>query len=187
MGDDTWVNLYPSDFYSAFPFDSFNVKDLHTVDNGVMHHMFDEFAKGDDWSFIIGHMLGVDHVGHRYYSNHPLMATKLGQVNKFIADLIDAMPEDTVLFVMGDHGMTDDGNHGGASRKETGSVIFVHSNKQFPDVGATSSRQVFQIDLVPTLSLLLGIPIPFNNLGTVMPEMLFDATTIPDAFYLNAL
>ncbi|KAJ2451125.1 mannose-ethanolamine phosphotransferase gpi13 [Coemansia sp. RSA 2336] len=32
-------------------------------------------------------------------------------------------------------------------------------------------RSVSQIDLVSTLSLSLGLPIPFNNLGSVIPEM----------------
>ena len=41
MGDDTWESMYP-DFYKSFPFESFNVKDLHTVDEGVIEHMFDE-------------------------------------------------------------------------------------------------------------------------------------------------
>lgn len=36
---------------------------------------------------------------------------------------------------------------------------------------ANRLHTVRQIDLVPTLSLLLGLPIPFNNLGTVIPEL----------------
>jgi phosphopentomutase len=32
-----------------------------------------------------------------------------------VQEVINAMDEDTVLLVCGDHGMTDDGNHGGAS------------------------------------------------------------------------
>src|SRR6266702_4538929 len=43
-------------------------------------------------------------------------------------------------------------------------------HKTFPGEPA-SHRSVQQIDLVPTLSLLLGLPIPFNNLGTVIPEL----------------
>lgn len=31
-----------------------------------------------------------------------------------------------------------------------------------------------QIDIVPTLALLLGVPIPYSNLGTVIEE-LFDS------------
>jgi phosphatidylinositol glycan class O len=34
------------------------------------------------------------------------------------------MSNDTVLMVIGDHGMTEDGNHGGDSDEETGTVIF---------------------------------------------------------------
>ena len=35
MGDDTWLQLFPSAFALAQPFPSFNVHDLHTVDDGV--------------------------------------------------------------------------------------------------------------------------------------------------------
>ena len=28
-------------------------------------------------SLVIGHMLGVDHIGHTYYANHPVMERKL--------------------------------------------------------------------------------------------------------------
>jgi len=34
-----------------------------------------------------------------------------------------------------------------------------------------SYRAVSQIDIVPTISLLLGVPIPFSNLGTVITEL----------------
>lgn len=36
---------------------------------------------------------------------------------------------------------------------------------------SSSGRRVAQIDLVPTVSLLLGTPIPFGNLGSVIPEL----------------
>lgn len=42
------------------------------------------------------------------------------------------MDEDTTLLVFGDHGMTDDGNHGGASLNELRSVLFSYSKKGFP-------------------------------------------------------
>jgi phosphatidylinositol glycan class O len=40
MGDDTWLGLFPDAFYESYPFDSFNVQDLDTVDNGVIDHLF---------------------------------------------------------------------------------------------------------------------------------------------------
>lgn len=45
---------------------------------------------------------------------------------------------------------------------------------------------VDQIDLVPTTSLLLGVPIPFSNLGSVI-ESLFDADIVGEALRLNAV
>lgn len=35
MGDDTWKGLLPNSFDKLYPFDSFNVMDLDTVDDGV--------------------------------------------------------------------------------------------------------------------------------------------------------
>ena len=83
MGDDTWVNLFPGRFKRSYPFPSFNVKDLHTVDNGVIRNLLPELRK-DDWDVLIGHFLGVDHCGHRYGPNHPAMAEKLTQMDEVL-------------------------------------------------------------------------------------------------------
>lgn len=40
MGDDTWENLFPKKFHRSLPFPSFNVKDLHTVDSGILQHLY---------------------------------------------------------------------------------------------------------------------------------------------------
>ncbi|KAM9964804.1 hypothetical protein ACTFIW_004590 [Dictyostelium discoideum] len=46
-------------------------------------------------------------------------------------------------------------------------------------------KEISQVDLVPTLSLLLGLPIPKNSLGSLIPE-LFEKF-IPSEQYLRAL
>ena len=38
-GDDTWAKVFPHGFTEAHPYPSFNVKDLHGVDNGVIKHL----------------------------------------------------------------------------------------------------------------------------------------------------
>lgn len=43
------------------------------------------------------------------------------------SDVIHAMSDDTVLFVMGDHGMTKTGDHGGDSTDEVEAALFVYS------------------------------------------------------------
>ena len=70
-------------FKRSYPFPSFNVQDLHTVDKGVKKHLLPEIERGD-FSLLIGHFLGVDHCGHRYAPDHPAMADKLTEMNDVI-------------------------------------------------------------------------------------------------------
>ena len=42
---------------------------------------------------------------------------------------METLNEDTVLFVMGDHGMTRTGDHGGDSDDEIDAALFVYSAK----------------------------------------------------------
>jgi phosphatidylinositol glycan class O len=193
MGDDTWLTVFPDSFHSnmSHPFDSFNVEDLHTVDNGVIEHLFPlltDHTHARDWDLLIGHFLGVDHVGHRVGPDHPTMLTKQEIMNEVLAHVVEALADDTLLVLLGDHGMDRKGDHGGDSDLEVSAGMWIYSKGPklsyghdyvpkelrpttvFP--GATvPHRFVQQIDLVPTLSLLLGLPIPFNNLGTVIPEL----------------
>jgi GPI ethanolamine phosphate transferase 3 subunit O len=83
IGDDTWTSLYPGRFAREFPFPSFNVWDLDTVDQGVVQHLEPQL-KTHDWDLIIGHFLGVDHCGHRYGPDHTEMTRKLGEMDIFI-------------------------------------------------------------------------------------------------------
>ncbi|XP_046403126.1 GPI ethanolamine phosphate transferase 3 [Ischnura elegans] len=172
MGDDTWTGLYPKRFLREFPYPSFNVWDLDTVDNGIMHHLLPEVKK-KDWKLLIGHFLGVDHCGHKYGPYHPEMTRKLKEVNTTIRQLLDVIDEDTVLLVIGDHGMTSTGDHGGDSMDEVMSALFVYSRSTlFPLDTLDKVVSVSQIDLVPTLSFILGVPIPFANLGNIIIETL---------------
>ena len=51
-------------------------------------------------------------MGHTFGPDHPVMATKMNQMNSVLGDIIKLIDNDTILFIMGDHGMTQDGNHG---------------------------------------------------------------------------
>ncbi|KAL3656869.1 hypothetical protein V7S43_018210 [Phytophthora oleae] len=195
MGDDTWDSLYAREFTRKFAFDSFNVKDLHSVDRGVTAHLFPELQK-PDWDLLIAHFLGVDHVGHTHGPSSVFMAEKLDEMNGVLEKLLQTlkdMPDgdDVLLAVLGDHGMSADGNHGGASDEETGAALFLYSKgslvatgeegdneevnelRKYAEKIRDSSREVPQVDLVPTLALLSGLPIPFGNLGSVIPSLFF--------------
>jgi len=209
MGDDTWMSVFPDAFEPnmTFPYDSFNVEDLHTVDQGVITHLFpllEDSAKPFD--FLIGHFLGVDHVGHRVGPDHPTMKAKLTQMNDVLKRVVDLLDDDTLLIVLGDHGMDHSGDHGGDGVLETSAGLWVYSKgppltqTHLPPSGllryttypgtSVSHRTIQQIDILPTLSLILGLPIPFNNLGTVIPELFWrdkTGTQLAKALEINAL
>lgn len=183
LGDDTWHALFPGYFEEELsrPYDSFNVWDLHTVDNGVNEHLFPllHSENATRWDVLVGHYLGVDHAGHRYGPDHSAMAAKISQMDQVIRQIMDALDDKTLLVVMGDHGMDSKGDHGGESDDEVEAALWMYSKRGiFGRVGPDSreppktakERPVPQIDLVPTLSLLLGLPIPFNNLGSPIDE-----------------
>ena len=69
--------------------------------------------------------------------------------------------------------MTEDGMHGSDSPAEVESALFFYS-KSIRFSTSNDVKTIDQIDLVPTISLLLGLPVPFSNLGFIIPEVFAD-------------
>ncbi|KAI8324158.1 hypothetical protein GQ54DRAFT_256974 [Martensiomyces pterosporus] len=183
LGDDTWTSLFSKELSDTISKESndtdLNVWDLHTVDDGVLIGLK---QLHEDWDVIIAHCLGVDHCGHRFGPDHPAISNKLEQMNQaieLIVDSINRSEKATALYVFGDHGMDPKGDHGGDSPREVDAALWIYSNKNddywSKDSGylfkPTPLRSIPQIDLVSSLSLSLGLPVPFNSLGAVIPEM----------------
>lgn len=115
LGDDTWISLFPDQFHLSHPFDSFNTRDIDTVDDGIQQHLWDYLPSANvssQWDILIAHFLGVDHIGHTFHAHHPLMEQRLHLMNDILEKVIEGLPEDTLLVLMGDHGMTLEGEHG---------------------------------------------------------------------------
>ncbi|XP_074251112.1 GPI ethanolamine phosphate transferase 3 isoform X3 [Saimiri boliviensis] len=149
-----------------------------------------------EWDVLIAHFLGVDHCGHKHGPHHPEMAKKLSQMDQVIQGLVEHLENDTLLVVAGDHGMTMNGDHGGDSELEVSAALFLYSpTALFPSTPPEEPEVIPQVSLVPTLALLLGLPIPFGNIGEVMAEVfsggedsqpLSSALAQASALHLNA-
>lgn len=81
---------------------------------------------------LVAHYLGVDHAGHRYGPNHPEMTRKLDETNNRLRKIIEALPPDVLLYVVGDHGMTETGTY-------SDSLLYL---KIFHDKSVTSRDQI---------------------------------------------
>lgn len=148
-------------------------------------------CRAPDWDVAVLHYLGVDHAGHTYGPRHPIMQRKLYDADGAIRRIREGVfaqdrarcgattdrPCSTLLAVVSDHGMTPTGQHGGASDDEVNAVLwFSASDLPCSAEGhaeeASRLERVFQVDVVPSLSILLGLPIPGKNTGKPIVPLL---------------
>jgi len=124
----------------------------------------------NDWNLLIVHYLGLDHIGHALGAFNSLIQDKLFEMDDVIEKIYSKMNENDLLIITGDHGMADKGGHGGSSYVET-HVPAVFISNQLNKIDK-DDKEYLQIDLTPTLSALLEIPIPWNNLGILIENVL---------------
>ena len=119
---------------------SYNVRDLDTNDKNVQRDILDYLSKHDDFDFLLCHLLGIDHAGHTFHADHSEITRKITETEQILKEVINAMDNNTVLLINGDHGMTLEGNHGGDSPKETRTVFFAYTKSGFPMLKSKSSN-----------------------------------------------
>ncbi|KAL1107459.1 hypothetical protein V6Z11_D03G045700 [Gossypium hirsutum] len=173
LGDETWLKLFPGLFKRHDGVSSFYVKDTVQVDQNVSRHLGDELSK-DDWDLLILHYLGLDHVGHIGGRNSVLMTPKMKEMDEVVKLIHSSINQSqgnglgrTLLMIVSDHGMTENGNHGGSTYEETDTLaLFIGLRNHVFDYASV----INQIDIAPTLALLFGVPIPKNNVGVLIRE-----------------
>ncbi|KAF5663684.1 ethanolaminephosphotransferase [Fusarium heterosporum] len=186
-GDDTWLKLFPNTFDREDGTSSFFVADFTEVDNNVTRNVAPEL-ENEDWSLMVLHYLGLDHIGHKAGPKSSNMVPKQREMDSIVQTLFEAIEskphlESTLIVLCGDHGMNDAGNHGASSPGETSPALVFMS----PKLKTISSKlpapaqpkdefdyysTVEQSDLAPTIAALLGFPVSKNNLGAFIPDFL---------------
>lgn len=157
------------------------------MDNNVTRHVPEELTNSD-WSTMVLHYLGLDHIGHKAGPRSPNMIPKQIEMDSVVESIYTAMEDhdflkSSLLVLCGDHGMNDAGNHGGSAPGETSPALLfispklrqISSERKSPLQVAEDFKyylKVKQSDIVPTIAGLMGFPIPKNNLGAFIPEFL---------------
>lgn len=153
----------------------------------MTRHLPAELQK-PDWNALIMHYLGLDHIGHKTGPQGPAMLPKQREMDDIVRMIYEAVEtqehlKDTLVVLVGDHGMNAGGNHGGSGPGETEPALVFASPKlaglqervcpAAPKDGTEFEfyRKVQQSDVVPTLAGLMGFPVPRNSLGVVLEEV----------------
>ncbi|KAF2858179.1 alkaline phosphatase-like protein [Piedraia hortae CBS 480.64] len=158
-GDDTWLRLFPNDFFarrdgtSSFfvsvsrtgpgrpavcidqiaEYMFWFLQDFTEVDYNVTRHLPEELAR-TDWDAMILHYLGLDHIGHKTGPEGPMMLPKQREMDQVVEQIWKAIETEnhhanTLFVLLGDHGMNAGGNHGGSGPGETEPALLFASPK----------------------------------------------------------
>lgn len=180
-GDDTWLKLFPDMFTKFEGTTSFFVSDYTDVDLNVTHHLDFELSKEglDSWDALILHYLGMDHIGHKMGPNNEIMVYKQAEMDAVVRRVYDSIDERTLFIVAGDHGMTDSGNHGGASTAETSAALAIIAKSFNSTVEPAINTGTYdfytktlQVNVVASIAYLFGLPMPLNSVGIFIPDLL---------------
>ena len=185
-GDDMWGHLFPHESGVATRSNlttSFFATDFNEVDTNVTFNMQNELKQIDQWDVMVLHYLGLDHIGHTRGYHSPLIPKKLLEYDGYFQELFNGLQrqssEPCLIVVAGDHGMTNDGNHGGETYEETHTpLIFIstddHHQYSYPlnNEPLDASRTFLQIDFAPTISSLFQINIPDQSQGRLISSVM---------------
>ncbi|PIO68507.1 hypothetical protein TELCIR_09701 [Teladorsagia circumcincta] len=177
-----------------------------SVDNNVTRHL-DSVLRNCSWDVLVLHYLGLDHssgfadlriilgpahLGHSLGSQSPEIKMKLKEMDGIAQQVFNIVSAQypLLLVVVGDHGMTNAGNHGGGTEAETHvPMVFLHSTANVTKRGNVKDlKSVEQVDFATTLPFFLRVPIPSSSVGlSLIPQLasqwlLSDSTVFSSAF-----
>jgi len=200
-GDNIWDKSFKILSDKSFTHCGLSKTDL--VNNEILVYNKAREDSHIDVRFI--HTIAVDAFGH-VYGDVNVEKIKEAQIraDDFLNDIYRDMDDDTLLVVTSDHGVKNDGAHGGSSKHEMASFCGFYSKKpleiktrpedfvynvpfieKFYDSrhfnsaddwiqAKTPYRVIHQDDILPTVCYLMGVSTPINTYGSLVPHIVDD-------------
>jgi predicted AlkP superfamily pyrophosphatase or phosphodiesterase len=177
-----WV----SELYNRAPFDRIEDREQHDINKAIQHgkFYFDDtypdthlFADAEvlrrqcDPDFLYIHPMGIDDTGHRYGGSSKEYRGKAMEADSILASLLPLwMEQGYEIVITSDHGMSDEGQHGGITAEEREVPLFIISPSIEPGI---YDDILPQLAMAPMICQMLTIPVnqqmksasfPGNNL-----------------------
>ena len=179
LGDYVWRDLYPDREIIPFLKHRYGHADFYDGDEEGFDTLYSWLQGNPPEGYdrapnvIVAHLSGLDSVGHRYGSYG---ATEYEDKLMWLDDKMDIafeqVPDDWIVIVTSDHGLTDSGQHGSDEPiiRETPGFIWG------PNIAkGVHIKDVAQRDLATLPSMILGLPLPHAISGRI-PLDAFDLT-----------
>ncbi|KAI5181658.1 GPI ethanolamine phosphate transferase 3 subunit O [Nematocida sp. AWRm80] len=121
-GDETWVYLFPTitsnlgKAYHPYGLVSFDEEEL------LMEQALESMKTND---VVIIHLICVDSYGHVYTVNSKEVQKGIILMDGFINRLYSRLENESFVAVLSDHGVNDDGSHGGTSFNERAASLMI--------------------------------------------------------------
>ncbi|WP_054955186.1 alkaline phosphatase family protein [Paenibacillus dakarensis] len=174
-----WV----SELYNRAPFDYLQDREQHELNHPIQHgkFYFDDtypdthlFADAEylrrtyDPDFLYIHSMNIDDSGHKYTSDSKEYRGKALIADSILAQLLPVwMKENYHILITADHGMNEDGHHGGTGNGERDVPMFVISSLFEP--GVYTDEYVPQLALAPLGASLLGLEPSHDMMPFLIP------------------
>ena len=179
LGDYVWRDLYPDREIIPFLKHRYGHADFYDGDEEGFDTLYSWLQGNPPEGYdrapnvIVAHLSGLDSVGHRYGSYG---ATEYEDKLLWLDDKMDIafeqVPDNWIVIVTSDHGLTDSGQHGSDEPiiRETAGFIWG------PNIAKGAHiKDVAQRDLATLPSMILGLPLPHAISGRI-PLEAFDLT-----------
>ncbi|MEZ4222991.1 MAG: alkaline phosphatase family protein [Polyangiaceae bacterium] len=124
----------------------------------------------NDPNVLVSHYVTPDHQGHAFGVLSQRYIEHVRGFDRKLFKLLDELPKDWTVVVTSDHGAVDSGTHGSDTPVQRRCPAFAYG----PGIvrGAAPDAPVPQVDLAPTLALLLGVAPPAHGQGLPLTEWL---------------
>jgi predicted AlkP superfamily pyrophosphatase or phosphodiesterase len=163
-----------SELYNRAPYDPINDREVDDESLPIQHGRFyteDEYPDAELFAsaallvrrfnpdYLLIHPMGMDYHGETYGSDSAEYRSQAIKQDAILAPLVMEWKErGYVVLVTGDHGINEDGAHGGTTPGQREVPLFVIQPKG-PGRGETG-EVISQLQIAPTVLKLLEIPIP---------------------------
>eukprot|EP00917_Polyrhabdina_sp_WS-2016_P032224 GHVP01068756.1.p1 GENE.GHVP01068756.1~~GHVP01068756.1.p1 ORF type:complete len:835 (-),score=109.66 GHVP01068756.1:1849-4353(-) len=136
-GDETTISLFdyiqsPKTILSSTstfvnPFYSFDLNNWIDIDSYIKEDIIKE-SKRIDHELIFAHSVSIDHASHINGLKTEKLVESLKETDEMIREIYNTLSDDTEIYLTGDHGMTENGGHGGLDTLEI-TTFLMHLKK----------------------------------------------------------